>query len=234
MKIEDLFTSIGGEFLVSEDVLRKKASHIKALVLDWDGVFNNGSKGGNHSSTFSEADSMGLNILRYSIWKATGTMPLTAIITGANNPSSYQLAQREHFDAVYWSVNQKVKALEHFLLTKRIEPEHVLFAGDDIIDIEVATQVGMGIVVRRKASPMFQEYIRRKNIADYITGSQGGEHAVRELCELTMGLAFDFDEVLDNRIAVSENYQDYFAKRNEMSTGYFTLADGKVISRSPI
>ena len=38
--------------------------NIKAIILDWDGVFHSGYKSLKGESQFSEADSMGMNMLR--------------------------------------------------------------------------------------------------------------------------------------------------------------------------
>ena len=64
---QHIFESEGGEFITPPFVLMEKLKNIKAIVFDWDGVFNEGVKGGGNHSGFSEIDSMGTNMLRFSL-----------------------------------------------------------------------------------------------------------------------------------------------------------------------
>lgn len=64
--LEDYFK---GEFVINSTALRQKFRTIKAFVFDWDGVFNNGQKNIDGHSTFSEVDSMGVNLIRFR-WTA--------------------------------------------------------------------------------------------------------------------------------------------------------------------
>ena len=57
------------------------------FVLDWDGVFNSGEKTSTTGSSFSEVDSMGLNLLRYAYYLVHGKMPVTLVISGEKNES---------------------------------------------------------------------------------------------------------------------------------------------------
>ena len=51
--IENTFKSVGGEFVSSPILISKKLKKIKALVFDWDGVFNDGVKASGEGSPFS-------------------------------------------------------------------------------------------------------------------------------------------------------------------------------------
>ena len=95
------FIDLGGEFVLPADRLARRMLDIRAVVFDWDGVFNDGSKGAGHTSTFSEADSMGTNLLRYGLQLHRGRMPIAAVISGENNPSAREFVLREHFDCLY-------------------------------------------------------------------------------------------------------------------------------------
>mgnify|MGYP000046764992 FL=1 len=71
---------------------------IKALILDWDGVWTNGRKRPDGQSDFSEHDTMGLNLLRFAHYAATGELLRVAIVTGERNPTAEFIVQREHYD----------------------------------------------------------------------------------------------------------------------------------------
>src|SRR6185436_2368860 len=95
-----LFEKGGGEFISPPSLFIDKLKKVKAVLFDWDGVFNNGFKQGDQGSIFSEVDAMGTNLIRFSLWRMNGVLPIAAIITGENNPAAIQLAQREKFHAV--------------------------------------------------------------------------------------------------------------------------------------
>ena len=80
------FAVQGGVFVVTPEELTRKLKTIQALIFDWDGVFNDGSKGTGNASTFSEADSMGTNMLRYGLWMQNSRVPVSVVITGAKEP----------------------------------------------------------------------------------------------------------------------------------------------------
>ena len=87
------FTAAGGNFVTPVEELIQKLAECRAVVFDWDGVFNAGRKGHTSSSGFAEVDSMGTNMLRYGLWRRQGELPYTAIITGENNESAIGFAQ---------------------------------------------------------------------------------------------------------------------------------------------
>ena len=132
-EIAKIFEDRGGEFLTSPSLISKKLKNIRAILFDWDGVFNDGSKGGNRQSGFSEVDSMGTNMLRFSQWLFHNKeMPVCGIITGADNFAAYDFAQREHFHKVYFKVSNKIESLNHMNEMLGIKPEEVLYVFDDI------------------------------------------------------------------------------------------------------
>ena len=55
--IESLFTSKGAEFILSASEMSGKLDKLKAVILDWDGVFNDGKKANSDGSPFNEVDS---------------------------------------------------------------------------------------------------------------------------------------------------------------------------------
>ena len=89
-----LFEELGGEFVSPSSLMAEKWRGIKAIVFDWDGVFNTGLKGHETTSHFTEADSMGVNMLRFSNWLINKEQLTCAIITGQNNLSAAHFAKR--------------------------------------------------------------------------------------------------------------------------------------------
>src|SRR5690606_36743845 len=120
-----------GQFIIAPELMREKLDQVKAFVFDWDGVFNNGMKDENGSSPFSEVDSMGTHMLRLNHYLRTGKPPLPAIITGEKNKAAFSLAEREHFNAVYYGIRRKAAALAHLCLTHHLAPGEVAYIFDD-------------------------------------------------------------------------------------------------------
>ena len=99
------FSALNGSFIIPAVRIAAKLKKIRAVIFDWDGVFNDGFKGESFSSTFGEADSMGINMLRYGLWRQNGQLPAVAIISGESNQTSLQFARREHFHDVYSGID---------------------------------------------------------------------------------------------------------------------------------
>ena len=230
-EITNLFEKQGGEFISSPSFIQEKLKGIKAFIFDWDGVFNPGTKGEGISSTYTEADSMGTNLLRFGYWLGNSQkLPIVAIITGENNQSAIKLAQREHFHHIYFKIANKAIALEHLLNSYHLKKEEVAFCFDDVLDFPIASKCGLKFMVRRDASPLFKQYAIENKLCDYITGQPGGNHAVREVSDLVLGLTGQFDQVIKERTAFSKLYTNYLTQRNTPSTKMFTVKDGEICS----
>ena len=217
-QIENIFNNVGGEFITPIEELTKKLGNVKAFLFDWDGVFNAGVKGENVTSTFSEVDSMGLNLLRLSYWLKNGSFPFVGIITGQNNKTAIQFAKREHLNVVYSSFLNKDIALKHINTEYNIKPEEVCFVFDDALDISVAKLAKLRFMVWRNSNPMFEKYVLENGYCDYLTGNSGDQNAVREISELIVSLNGNFNKAINHRVDFDKIYQKYFADRNQIPT----------------
>ena len=226
--IEDLFTAQGGAFISSPDVLKQKLHDIRAFVFDWDGVFNDSYKRDNSGSPFSEADSMGINMLRFSYYLQYDYIPGIFIITGENNPAAINLSKREKFTGVYLQVKNKLDSLQHINDNFAVTPDQVAFSFDDILDLGLAKMVTLRFMVKRPASPLLSAMVVKNSWTDYLTANAGGQHAVREITELMIGLNGNFEEVINNRIDFTDAYQSYLQERNTITPSFFTGETGKI------
>jgi 3-deoxy-D-manno-octulosonate 8-phosphate phosphatase (KDO 8-P phosphatase) len=208
---------------------KNKLSQIKAFVFDWDGVFNDGTKNENGSSPFSEVDSMGTNLLRFSHFLATGELPFIAIITGENNATAFTLAKRESFQSVYFKIKHKINALENFCETYGLQKNEVAFFYDDVLDFSVAKEVGLRILIPHKSTPLMTDFVDRNNLVDFTTRCTGAEQGVREACEVIILNRENYDETLINRMNYSNKYQEYLSLRNKSQTEFFTVQEDKII-----
>ena len=221
--------SFAGEFLSSPQEISSKLEKIKAVIFDWDGVFHGGYKDCQGQSSFSEADSMGTNLLRYAYWIKNSKQLHAAIVTGEGNAAAVKLSDREHFDLVYLGIADKKQALDHACSQWGIKPCQVACVFDDINDLSLVNDCGLKIQISRQASPLFSNYVKEKGLADYVTASCGGQHAVREACELFMGLLGIYDKIIASRVSFDETYQCYWQIRNSNKTNHYVCKDGLLV-----
>lgn len=210
------FANLGTRFLRSPDSLQRQLGNIRALVFDWDGVFNAGWKDLDGGSPFSEVDSMGVNLMRFALWQREQKMLPCAIITGQQNPYALRFAQREKFNGSYMGFSNKTEAFDAFLAAHALEARQVAFFFDDVLDLPVARQCGLRVLIKRRSSPLLENFIVSKNDADLLTHFSGGEHGLREACELLVGLCGRPEETLEHRIRYSELYQAYLKDRSDV------------------
>jgi 3-deoxy-D-manno-octulosonate 8-phosphate phosphatase (KDO 8-P phosphatase) len=221
MDIHQLFTSIGGEFHIPYETFRTKLNAIRAIIFDWDGVFNDGTKDHQGSSNFNEVDAMGTNLLRFSRWLLRGELPIVAIMSGERNTLSFQLTSREHFHQGYFRVKDKMQAFRHFAALHNLDPKEIAFVFDDVLDLALAEEAGLRIMVQHAGSPLFKKFVLDRKLADYVTSRS--PYAVREACELMIGTTGNYDEVIGSRSHFTDRYKEYLAARQAVNTEYFTV-----------
>jgi 3-deoxy-D-manno-octulosonate 8-phosphate phosphatase (KDO 8-P phosphatase) len=224
----ELFRAVGGEFWTPAAELREKILRIRGIIFDWDGVFHIGQKGKGQCGVFSEADSMGTNMIRYCYWRKYHELPFMAIISGEKDETASTFAEREHFHVVYTGIADKKDALDHACAAAGIGPLQVACVFDDINDLSMVEHCGLKIQVRRAASPLFMEYTKQQGLCDYITGHPAQAHAVREFCELFLGLCGNYQEIIASRTAFDSNYQAYWKARNEIKTNYYSKSNLRI------
>ncbi len=209
--IQQAFESAGGRFVMPAADIAAALSACRGVVFDWDGVFNPGRKGESTQSDFTEIDSMGTNMLRYGLWRNAGSLPFVAIISGENNKTAIQFAEREHFHHVFTGIRDKRQVINRIATETGFDPKQMICVYDDINDLGMAAMCGVRMMVRREASPLLADYAALNGYCDYLTGS--AEYAVREVSELLLGLLGSYDVVVDSRVAVDDDYQRYFEAR---------------------
>ena len=209
------FRAGGASIVAPVGDIRARLSGVRAFLFDWDGVFNTGRKSEGSPSGFSEADSMGTNLLRFAWWlRDQRSLPFTGILTGQDNPTAVRLAERERFQAVYRGFLNKRAALDDIQTRFDIRPERICFVFDDVLDLGVAGQCGLRILVRNGGAPLLAQYAEAEGLCEYVTGREGGAHAVRETAELLLGLTGDYQRVVTERGSYSDLYRSYLDQRS--------------------
>ena len=225
--VAKMFAAAGGRFLTKPTALAGRLGAVRALLFDWDGVFTDGRGG----SGFAEADSMGVNLLRFGFWLRDGKLPPAAIVSGRENPAALEFGDREHLHAVYTGVGDKRTALGHFRDAYRLAPDQVAAVFDDVNDLAVARECGVRILVHRPGGPLFRRSVAAGKLCDYVTANPGSACAVREAAELMLGLMGMFEAVIDARVASNPSYREYFAQRQSCVTERHAAEDGRLVKR---
>ncbi|UPT65826.1 MAG: hypothetical protein M0D57_15070 [Sphingobacteriales bacterium JAD_PAG50586_3] len=216
----------GGQFITMPDAFKLKLNNITAIVADWDGVFNDGTKSAEKGSGFGEPDSLGLNMFRFWYWMENKTHLPIAIVTGEPNESAKMLAKREKFNGLYFGVKDKLSAVKHFCEENHLNIANVAVFFDDIIDVSMLRDSGLRFMVNRPGPKAFEEYIIKNHLADYITSAYGGQNAVREIAELMLVMHGSLDKVIDERTRY-DNFKLYLESRNETKLSTLKWEDDK-------
>lgn len=147
---------------------------LRLLVLDFDGVLTDDrvyvNSNGDEVIAANRSDGLGLERLR--------DQTDIEVIVMSRETDPVVAARCQKLDIpVFQSVKNKRKALEKLLLEKHIEPDQVLFVGNDLNDVPCFSYVGFAAV----PSDAFRD---ARMQADLILQKAGGYGAVREMCEI--------------------------------------------------
>lgn len=153
-------------------------SKIRAFAFDVDGVLTDGGiladLNGELYRTFDSKDGMAI---RMAMMKGYHL----AIITGGRSESI-----RKRFSScgikpedVYLGSRAKIEDFEDFCSRHGLEPEEVMYFGDDLPDIPVMTACGCGVCPSDAVDDV-------KEIAGHISSRPGGKGCARETIEMVM------------------------------------------------
>jgi 3-deoxy-D-manno-octulosonate 8-phosphate phosphatase (KDO 8-P phosphatase) len=223
MDLEKEFEKSGGIFLTPAKEIGSALTKIKAFVFDWDGVFNDGRKTSVTDSSFSEIDSMGINLLRFDYWLRYNRFPMMFIITGMKNKAAEMFAQREHFEGIFQNSKNKKEALENLCRKFNLSAGELAFLFDDVLDLELAQMCGLSFCAGRKSNPLLTDYLIQNRLCNYVSGFSGHDHAVREICELLIGISGDYKRAVELRIRFKGKYEEFLTNRNLINTDVVSL-----------
>lgn len=207
------FTTLGLRTTAPEPELLERLARIKAVLFDWDGVFNNGFKDAEGGSPFSEVGSMGVNLLRFALWLRNGSLPKAGIITGQHNPYAERFAQRERLHGVYMGFTNKPEAFDAFLKQHGLEANEVAFFFDDVLDLPVAERCGLRIMIGSPVTAWLVEQAIARGAVDLVTANSGGDNGLREATDAVIALLGSGAAVIEHRVTFSATYQEYLAQR---------------------
>ena len=172
--------------------LRGRAAKIRMLVLDVDGVLTDGKlyfdHAGNEMKAFNTRDGLGMKALQRCGIEV-------AVITGRKSEAVTQRMTQLDVQHLYQGREDKLNAFLHLLEKTGLDAQQVCFAGDDWIDLPVLLRVGLAVSVADAED-------RVKDQAHWITSRNGGDGAVREICNLILA-AQEKDQIIVDEILAS-------------------------------
>lgn len=207
------FTANGLRTTAPEPELLRRLARTKAVLLDWDGVFNDGFKDAEGGSPFSEVGSMGVNLLRFALWLRNGSLPKAAVITGQHNPYVERFAQRERLHGVYMGFTNKPEAFDAFLAKHGLQADEVAFFFDDVLDLPVAARCGLRVMIGSPVTAWLVEQAITRGEVDLVTANSGGNNGLREATDAVMALLGVGRDMIAHRAGYSETYQRYLSER---------------------
>lgn len=169
-----------------QEELGLKASKIKLLLLDVDGVLTDGriiyDSHGRDSRFFDVHDGLGVYVLHKFGIK-------TVLITAKSSKTIAPRAKDMRVVEVFADIFPKSAVFNKILKKYNVNSDEVCFVGDDLVDLSIMRKVGLPVAVANAA-------VEIKEVAGFITNRTGGRGAVREVAELILKSQGKWEDVL--------------------------------------
>jgi|SRR5579871_262057 len=172
------------------DFVMERASRVKLLLMDVDGVLTNGKLYNVPDPQGRMVETKGFDsqdgiALQWLTWKGVKT----GVISGRESPATAERARQVKMTYVYQGHIEKVPILEEILADAHIDAETVAYVGDDLTDIVIMRRVGLAIAPANARAEV-------KRAAHYVTQAAGGYGAVREVAEMLLKAQGTWAEIL--------------------------------------
>ncbi|WP_027376852.1 KdsC family phosphatase [Kaistella palustris] len=155
---------------------KDRLKNIKAFVFDVDGVFTDGSvyliPGGHMARVMHVLDG-------YAVVKALKNNYIIGVITGGNDDMVKFRLNYLGISDYYPKSPDKLVDFEHFKAKYNLKNEEILTMGDDVPDRSIMQHSAIS-ACPKNAVPEIKE------ISDYISPTEGGKGAVRDVIEQVM------------------------------------------------
>jgi N-acylneuraminate cytidylyltransferase len=165
--IEKIMKMEGGELSIVPDL-----SNVRLLVLDFDGVMTDDRvlvhQDGKEAVVCHRGDGFGIERVR-----RIGVDVL--VLSKETNPVVAARCQKLGIEC-HQGFDDKLPKLQSLAAERGLGPEHVVYVGNDVNDLECVQWVGVGVAVA-DARPELRRF------AQWVTTAIGGQGAVREVCD---------------------------------------------------
>lgn len=161
---------------MSASATHNPLSDTRLVAFDVDGVFTDGrlclSDDGVESKTFCTQDG-------YGVRRLLDAGIEVAVISGRRSAAVDQRMSELGVPHVIQGCGDKLAAFDELTKTLGIVASDCVFVGDDLPDMPLLTRVGYSVAVANAVAAVREQ-------CDYTTRAQGGNGAVREVCDLIL------------------------------------------------
>ena len=160
--------------------LIQRASKVKLLLMDCDGVLTDGriyllpdpAGGLFETKAFHSTDGIALH------WAHAAGIEM-GIISGRTSRAVEERARTGHMKYLYQGDTGKIPAFEEVLADSQLPPEQVGYIGDDLTDLPIMRRVGLAAAPSDSRPEVLEA-------AHFVTPAPGGGGAVRDVIELIL------------------------------------------------
>ena len=153
-----------------------KASKIKLLLFDVDGVLTDGKillhADGSESKQFDIKDGTGI------IWAQRAGLTV-GLLSARTSAATAQRAAQLGITLVHQGVASKLESYEQIVDSLFLQDEQVAYMGDDVLDLPVLVRVGLAT-----APADAVEEVRSR--VHWVSSAKGGQGAARDLIEVIL------------------------------------------------
>lgn len=175
---------------VFSDEVLKRASKIKVLLMDVDGVLTDGrlyylkdhEDKAAELKAFNSHDGLGLHFLNFAGIK-------TGVISGRISFATEERARILKMSYVYQGHLEKIPLFEEVLAKEGIKADEAAFVGDDFTDVPLMQRSGLGCAVADARTEVRER-------AHFVSSKPGGRGAVREIAELILKSQGQWEKIL--------------------------------------
>jgi 3-deoxy-D-manno-octulosonate 8-phosphate phosphatase (KDO 8-P phosphatase) len=164
----------------------KKASLIKAIFFDVDGVLTDGriiyDDSGREIKSFSVKDGLIISYL-----KKAGI--ITGAISGRDSPAVARRCAELKIDFCHQGIVDKANAFEKLVKHYKLKHKEVAFIGDDLNDLPILRLAGFAVCPADT-----YDYIKDK--CDMVTSAKGGNGVLREVADFVLSSKGVLDKIL--------------------------------------
>jgi 3-deoxy-D-manno-octulosonate 8-phosphate phosphatase (KDO 8-P phosphatase) len=154
----------------------EKFTKIKTLIFDVDGVFtNNGllvTDTGEFLRVMSARDGLGIRLAREAGFRL-------CVITGGDSTGVRDRLLKLGIHDVFQKIDNKIETFNQFVQDNNLDPQSILYMGDDLLDIEVLRSVFLPCCPKDAAPEVIE-------VSAYVSPLTGGSGCVRDVIEKVM------------------------------------------------
>ena len=162
--------------MTNERSVEERASRVKLLLMDCDGVLTDGRiwilESGEDQKAFNTRDGLGLELLHRAGLRS-------GIISGRQSSAVQRRAESLGMSYLRQGCENKLSAFEEILNAAGVDRSEVAFIGDDLNDVPLMRRSELAVAVADAVSEAQQ-------FAHFVTKARGGNGAVRETVELIL------------------------------------------------